>query len=157
MNKNMRIVFLTLIGTCAGIVIFYFTYRVLMSRQKCPDGTTRVQIDVASFETQYSGYSMKLEAKLRKDASLTAELDPVKQREISEAMQSARLQLQALAAGYNTCAVTAAQFNQARDRFQRMEGLAQRIEQLSAQRPAGPKTNEMISAYVSEYVRLARE
>ena len=122
----------------------------------CGDGQ-RCTIDVRQFATQYSAYSLQLEAGLNDKAKVSIKLDPVQQEKLSEAMQSANEFRKYVVAGFNSCAITKAQYAQFGARFQALDSLAREINGLAAQpsRSAGDSTR--LTTLISEYSDLAHK
>src|SRR5438132_267337 len=101
MDRNQKAVLLSLFGAIVFVAIVGFAY--LMWKREgvvhCPDGSSHPRMNADQFETQYTGYSGKLQAKLNEKNDFTAELGTQRLQEMSEAMQLARLHMQALVAG----------------------------------------------------------
>jgi len=151
-------VWLALIGACTIIVVVavFAIYSFVSHRPvRCPDGTSRPRIDAASFQTQYSGYSAKLSARFGAGKELAGEITPKQLLAMSEAIQFARLHLQALAEGYNACAVSVAEFNDSRDRFSAMEDIARQMDAIFANGARSPGARAQLSGLVDRFLELA--
>jgi hypothetical protein len=114
-------------------------------------------INAEQFATDYTGYTAKVQAKLTEKSDLSAEIGTQKLREMSDAMQQSRLHIQSLAAGYDACAVDTSEFNDARNRYQRMEDVAREISNINSQQPLKIAEETRIKQLVDEYIRLSRE
>jgi hypothetical protein len=122
----------------------------------CGDGQ-RCTIDVREFATQYSAYSLQLEASLKDTAKISVKLDPVQQEKLSEAMQSANEFRKYVVSGFNSCAITKAQYGQFGARFQALESLAREINGLAAQPSRSADDSTKLTALISEYSDLAHK
>jgi hypothetical protein len=123
MNDNQRTVLIWSISAALLITIAILIFNFLQGHGSvfCPDGTTHPRIDPRDFQTQYSAYTISLEAKLDQHTTLSGQLGEQQLQRMSDAIQAARLHMLAVADGYNACAINPQQFNEARDRYQRME------------------------------------
>jgi len=122
----------------------------------CGDGSRRT-IDIRDFTTQYSAYSLELEASIAEKGKLSTKITPVQLQQLSEAMQSAREFRKFLVAGYNSCAVTKAQYGQYGARFQALDNLAREMNELAA-KPSLPQTETTkLAALISQYGELSKK
>lgn len=157
MDKNQKTVLMSAIGAVFFLVLIYLAYLIVAQNNTlaCPDGTKRVRLNVRAFETQYSVSTLQLGAKLSEDKSFTADLGAKQLQQMSEAVQLARLHMQALADGYNACAISQEQFNKSRDRFQQMEGIAAEINGISGKDKLTTEDQVRLSNLVNEYIQLS--
>ena len=158
MDRNQKTVLLALLGTIVLLVIGSFAY-IILKREgtvHCPDGSTHSRMNAEQFETQYTGYSAKLQAKLNQKNYFAAELGTQKLQEMSEAMQLARLHMQALVAGYDVCAVDVKEFNSARGRYQQMEDIAREMSDISSHASLKSAEETRVKQLVDEYIRISR-
>ncbi len=143
----------------AVIALFAFLGRDFLLRRgrsiQCPEGP-RQTIDVRDFVVQYSAYSATLEAKLEKQGEFSAKLDPVQLTALNEAAQQAAEFRKLLIVGYNSCAVSTAQFAAAGVRFQVLDGLARQIDQLAHQPNPAAEDRSRLTALVQEYLGQSR-
>jgi len=157
MDRNQKTVFLTLLGTVVLLVAASFAY--FISKREgvvhCPDGSSHGRMNADQFETRYTGYSAKLQAKLSEKNDFAAEFGTQKLQEMSEALQLARLHLQALVAGYDVCAVDEKEFNNARNRYQQMEDIAHEVNDLSSHAPLTIAEETRVKQLIEEYIRLS--
>jgi hypothetical protein len=133
-NANTRLAGV-IIGGIVLLAALWVTWDLTNRRQRCFDcgDGQRCTIDVRQFATQYSAYSLQLEASLNDKAKGSVKLDPVQQQKLSEAMQSANEFRKYVVAGFNSCAITKAQYAQLGARFQALDSLAREINGLVAQ------------------------
>jgi hypothetical protein len=155
MDRNQKTVFLGGLLTVILLALGSYIFFRLKSTDvvHCPDGTTHPKMDAAGFATEYTGYSAKLQAKLNEKGDFSAELGTQKLQEMSEAMQQARLHMQSLAEGYNACAVDPSEFNDARNRYQRMEDIARQINEISSHIPLKTEDEVRLKQLIDEYIR----
>jgi hypothetical protein len=158
MNRNQRTALLYLFGTIVVLVVVGLGYLMWKQTQvvHCPDGTSHPKIDAAQFATQYTGITVNLEAKFAKTGEFSADLGTQKLQEMSEALQQSRLHMQALAAGYDACAVNAESFNEARSRYQRMEDIASQLTTISNHKPLSEAEKAQLIQLVDEYIQISR-
>lgn len=122
----------------------------------CDDGARRT-IDIRDFTTQYSAYSLELEASVQDKIKISTKLTPVQQQQLSEALQSANEFRKFVVAGYNSCAVTKAQYSQYGARFQTLDNLGREINQLTAKPSLSEEETKNMASLVSQYAELARK
>jgi hypothetical protein len=158
-TKNAKTVSLVVI--VAGVVLgTVFIARDLVLRRHgvfdCGDGPRRT-IDLRDFATEYSAYSLELEASMPNKAKISAKLSPVQLQQVSEAMQSADEFRKYVVAGYNSCAITKVQYAQDGERFQAMDGVARQINRLLAKPSPSEQESSSLAGLIDEYGRLATQ
>jgi hypothetical protein len=140
------------------IVAALFLGRDLLLRQgsaiQCPDGPRRT-IDIRAFEVTYSSYSVAFEAKITDRGELSGKVDPVQLMALSDAAQQAAEFRKLLVAGYNSCAISSAQFSTAGARFQVLDGLAREIDRMSKRPGLSQDERTRLASLAEEYVRHA--
>lgn len=147
-----------IITIAAVVLVVLFLARDMVLRRgstvQCPDGP-RQTIDIRSFQTRYSAYSVSFEAKLEEKGELNGKVDPVQLVQLSESAQQAAEFRKFLVAGYNSCAISKEQFSNAGSRFQVLDGLARQIDGI-AKRPDLPQPERArLATLVGEYIRQA--
>jgi hypothetical protein len=146
----------------AGVVILALTWvgwDIARGHQRsldCGDGQ-RYSIDGRQFATQYSAYSLQLEATLNDKAKVSVKLDPVQLQKLSEAMQNANEFRKYVVAGFNSCAITKVQYGQFGSRFQALDNLAREINELAPKSTRSAEENARLTSLVDEYTDLARK
>jgi hypothetical protein len=158
-TRNAKTVSLVVI--VAGVVIaFVFIARDLLLRRHgvfdCGDGPRRT-IDMRDFATEYSAYSVDLEANVADKVKVSTKLKPVQQQQLSEALQSANEFRKYVVAGYDSCAITKVQYNQDGERFQAMDGVARQITGLLAKPSLSQQESSSLAGLIDEYGRLAAQ
>lgn len=159
MTRNAKAVALAAIGTAILLVIVVSARDLILRRHgsfDCGDGPRRT-IDIRDFTTQSSAYSVELEANLAEKAKISTKLNPVQLQHLSEAVQQAQEFRKYVVAGYNSCAVTKAHYEQYGTRFQALDSLARRIDELAAKPSLTPEETASLAALVSQYGDLARK
>ena len=159
MTKNAKTVSLVLI--VAGVVLgSVFIARDLLLRRHgvfdCGDGPRRT-IDMRDFATEYWAYSVELEASVADKAKISAKLSPVQLQHLSEAMQSANESRKYVVVGYNSCAISKAQYGQHGARFQALDSLAREINQLIGKPSLSQDESAKLAALVDQYGQLAAQ
>jgi hypothetical protein len=157
-TKNQRNVYVAIAGTAVILTVVLLTYHLIERNNQvpCPDGVKRVRLDSGAFQTKYSANTLRLEINLKDQKSFATELGAKQLQQMSEAVQLARLNMKALADGFNACAVSPEEFNSSRNRFQRMESIAGEVNALSARPRLTSDDQALLSKLVDEYVALSR-
>lgn len=123
---------------------------------ECGDGQ-RCTIDTRQFATQYSAYSLQLETSLKDKARISVRLDPVQQEKLSEATQSANEFRKYVVSGFNSCAITKAQYGQFGARFQALDSLAREIKELAGEPARSAEESAKLTTLVDEYADVAHK
>src|ERR1039458_9597919 len=92
MTKNARVVSIAAFAVLIFVVLVLIGRDLLLRRRvnlDCGDGP-RYTIDIRDFATQYSAYSVELEASIADKGKISTKLSPTQLDQISEAVQSAR-------------------------------------------------------------------
>jgi hypothetical protein len=110
------------------IVTIYLGYDLWNGHQRFLDrgdgqGST---IDVRQFATQYSTYSLELEATLGDKAKVWARINPVQLQQLSEALQTTRELRKYVVSGLNSCAIAKDQYGQIGKKFQALDTVRER-------------------------------
>ena len=158
MTKNTRTVLLAALG--AGFVLrLVFVGRDLFRASpktiECDDGS-RQTIDIRDFVTQYSAYSVEFEATMGAKAKFSGKLDPVQLQQLSESLQHANEFRKFLVAGYNSCAITKAQYAQYGTRFQAMDGLSRQIDSMVSKPELAGTDRATLEDLVQQYIELSQ-
>ena len=157
-STNTRLVVVLVLGVVV-LVVIWVGWDLTKGHQRCFDcgDGQRCTIDVRQFATQYSAYSLQLEASLNEKAKVSVKLDPVQQQKLSEAMESANEFRKYVVAGFNSCAISKAQYAQLGARFQALDGLAREINGLAAQPSRSADDSTRLTTLISEYSDLAHK
>ena len=149
MNKNAKVVS---IAAIVALILF-------LRRHGCFDcgDRQRCTIDARDFTTKYSAYSLELEASVADKAKVSTRINPVQLQQLSEAMQSARDFRQFVVAGYNSCAVSKAQYGQYGARFQALDNLAREINGLTGKSSLSQDESARLASLISQYGELAHK
>ncbi len=153
-----KTVFGAVVTVALAVVAVLYLGRDLILRQGsqilCEEGPRRT-IDIRSFEVAYSAYSVAFEAKVTDRGELSGKVDPVQLLALSDAAQQAAEFRKLLVAGYNSCAISSAQFSSAGARFQVLDGLAREIENISRRSDLSGPEKTRLASLAEEYVRHA--
>jgi hypothetical protein len=158
-TKNSKIVATVAIVAVVVVVVVLVARDLFLGRQKtvtCPDGP-HPTIDIRDFTTQYWAYSAKLEATVADKTKVSAELDPRVLAQASDALQEAKEFRKYVVAGYNSCAVTAAQYAQFGARFNTLDRLAGEINTLISKPSLSQDENVKLAGLISQYGDLVRQ
>jgi hypothetical protein len=158
-TRNTKAVWLTGAGVLVLVVSIVVGRDLFLRRQKtfdCGDGQRR-SIDIRDFTTQYSAYSWELEASFKDTAKISAKINPVQLQQLSESVQNARDFRQYVVAGYNSCALTKAQYGQYGAKFQALDNLAREINELLAQPSPSTDAKTKLGSLITEYGVLSRK
>lgn len=149
-----------IVGIAAVVVlaILWVGYDLFLRSSRaidCPDGRRRT-IDTREFATQYVGYAVELEASVG-DKKLAGKLDPKLHQALSEALQQSNEFRKFLVHGYNSCAVSAAQFARHGARFQALGDVARQIDGLARRSDLGEPERRQLEGLVGQYIELLRK
>lgn len=159
MTKNVKSVTQCAIAVVALLVLAVVGRDIYLRTQRthdCGDGP-RPTIDIRDFTTRYSAYSLELEASIADKARISTKLTPNIVQQLSEATQNARDLRQYIVAGYNSCAVTKAQYAQSENRFQALDSLAREINELTGKPSLSPQEATTVNRLIKQYGELARK
>ncbi len=159
MTKSAKVVSLAVVGAgAAALIVLVLGRRDMLLRLHgtfdCGDGPRRT-IDIRDFATEYSAYSVELEASIADKVKVSTKLSPVQLQHLSEAMQSANEFRKYVVAGYNSCAITKVQYTQDGERFQAMESVAREINGLLAKPFLSQQESSSLAGLIDEYIKLA--
>jgi len=153
MTKNTKIVILAGIGL-AVLVVVSIVGRDMAIRLRgtfdCGDGPRRT-IDIRDFTTKYSAYSVELETSVANKAKIATRLNPVQQQQLSEATNNSREFRKYVVAGFNSCAVSKAQFAQFGATFQALDSLAREIDNLTRKPSLSEEETAQLAGLISQY------
>ncbi len=157
MRRHAKTVWVVAIAAVVLVILAWFGRDLIQGRAKtitCTDGPRRT-IDIRDFVTKYSGYSVELEADIAKKAKFSGKVSPIQLQQLSESVQSANEFRKYVVAGYNSCAITNAQYALYGTRFQALDSLSRQINNLTAKSelPSGGKAQ--ISNLIQHYGELA--
>jgi len=158
MTKNARTVSLAAITAVVLVVLVVIGRDALLGRHPvldCGDGP-RHAIDIRDFTTQYSAYSVELEASIGDKGKVSTKLNPVQLQQVSEAAQNAREFRKYVVAGYNSCGITKAQYGQYGTRFQALDNLAREINELVSKTSLPQEETKKLADLIKQYGDLVR-
>lgn len=138
------------------IVLAVIGRDVYLKRQEtldCGDGPRR-RIDIRDFTTQYTAYSVELEASVGDKAKISTKLTPQQLQQLSEALQNAREFRLYVVAGYDSCAIDKTQYGQLGSRFQTIDNLAREIDALTAEPSLAEEEKTKLAALIGQYGEL---
>ena len=160
MTKKAKTVSLVVIVAGIVLVVFGWFARDLLLRRHgafdCGDGPRRT-IDMRDFATEYSAYSLELEASIADKVKISTKLTPVQLQQLSEAIESANEFRKFVVAGYNSCAITKVQYTQDGERFQAMDGVARQVNGLLLKPSLSPQEASSLAGLIDEYGKLAAQ
>jgi hypothetical protein len=159
MTKNVKLFWLWAIGAAALIVLAIIARDIFLRRHgivDCGDGPRRT-IDIRDFATQYSAYSLELEATVADKAKISTKLSPVQLQQLSESMQSANEFRKFVVAGFNSCAISKAQYAQFGTKFQALDNLARQIEEMVGRPTLSKSESASLTALTNQYGELVRK
>lgn len=159
MTQNSKTVTTVAVVALLLALVLYVGRDLLLSRGRvvhCADGS-HPTIDMRDFATQYWAYSAKLEANVADKVKVSTELDPKVLAQVSQGLQAAREFRKYVVAGYNSCAITQAQYAQFGTRFYALESLAQEIDALISKPSLSQEEKARVASLVGQYGDLARK
>lgn len=159
MTKSSKTVAIVVIGAAVLVTGVLVARDFLLRRPSmvyCPDGS-HPSIDLRDFTTQYWTYSVKLEASVADRAKVSTELDPKTLEHVSEALQETREFRKYVVAGYNSCAITQAQYGQFDTRFRALDALAREINTLLSKPALTQEESTQLAGLIRQYGDLAKQ
>jgi hypothetical protein len=159
MTKNAKIVATVGISALVLVIALFVARDVFLRPAKtvnCADGS-HPTIDMREFSTQYWAYSGKLEASVGEKAKVSTELDPKVLAQISQGLQEANEFRKYMVAGYNSCAITQAQYAQFGTRFHALDSLAQEMDGLLSKSSLSEGEKATLVGLAGQYGDLARQ
>jgi hypothetical protein len=158
MSRNQKAVWLAGIGAVVLLVIIwrgYDFFRSMPTVVDCGDGP-RTTIDIRDFITQYSAYSVELEAAVH-DKKISAKLNPIQLQQFSESLQHASEFRKYLVAGYNACAVSKNQYSQYGATFQALDSLSRQINTIVSEPELNGRERAGLANLVKQYINLSQQ
>jgi len=158
MNKNQKQVVFALLAVLVILVCGYWFRDVHLrpyGNPNCGDGT-HITIDMRDFETQYTAYTLKLEANIGEKTKISTELEPKQLEQLSEAVQSTREFRKYVVAGYNSCAVTKIQYSEFGQKFQTLDSLAREINELTMKASLSQAEKAQLAGLIKQYGELSK-
>ena len=140
----------------AALWVGYDLFRSWSRAIDCPDGKRRT-IDTRAFATQDVGYAVEFEAGLADKTKLSGKVDPRLHQQLSEALQQSNEFRKFLVHGYNSCAVSAAQYAQYGARFQALGDVARQIDGLTRRTDLAEPDRQQLAKLVVQYIELLRK
>jgi hypothetical protein len=158
-TKSSKTVAIVAIGASVLVIGVLVVSDLLLRRPPvvyCPDGS-HPAIDLRDFTTRYWTYSVKLEASVADRAKVSTELDPQTLEQVSEALQGTREFRKYVVAGYNSCAITQAQYGQFETRFHALDALAREINTLLSKPDLTQEESTQLAGLIRQYGELAKQ
>jgi hypothetical protein len=159
MTRNAKTVWVVAIVAAVVVLLTlaWFGRDLIQGRAKtitCSDGPRRT-IDIRDFVTKHSAYSVELEADIANKAKFSGKVSPIQLQQISESVQSANEFRKYVVAGYDSCAITNAQYALYGARFQALDSLSRQINDLTAKSELSSDEEAQISNLIQQYGELA--
>ncbi len=159
MTKNTKMVWLAGMGLILIVVVLVFMrdWRLTNGMAACGDlEGPRPAIDLRRFETDYTGYSVSLEAEITAKGKLAGKIEPAALQKLSESIQTGQEFRKSLVAGFNACAVTRPAYQAAVLRFQSLDGLARQIDTFARKTSLSQDERNTLIMLVEQYSNLAK-
>jgi hypothetical protein len=158
-NKSKQAWLLAAVGVALTIALLLFLRdrHLTDSTVNCgdPEGA-RPRIDLRQFETNYSSYSVSLEAEVVGKGTLRTKVEPTLLQKLTESIQTGQEFRKALVAGYDACAVTKMSYQSAILRYQTLDGLARQIQSLGSKSNLSASERNSLSTLINEYIRISQ-
>lgn len=156
MNSCPATIWLAGIAAAIAVVVIWVVWdRGHWREFNCEDGPRRT-IDTREFATRYSAHSLELEATFKDSAKVGTKVAPVQLQQLSEALQNSQEFRKYVVNGYNSCAITKAQYAEYGTKFQALDSLAREINQLAGSPSLSPEQSKNLSTLIVQYADLAR-
>ena len=159
MTKSQKTVLIVAIVAVVILAAGYGVWDLWIRHPRCFDcgDGHRCTIDTRQFATQYSAYSLQLEATLNDKQKLSAKLDPVELNKLSEATQNANEFRKYVVNGFNACAISKAQYEQLGSRFQALDSMAREINELTGKPSLTSDEQTKLAELITDYGAAAQE
>jgi hypothetical protein len=158
-TKNAKTISITAIAGVIAVIVILLARDIFLRRQlefECGDGPRRT-IDIRDFTTQYSGYSIQLEAAVMDKAKISTKVTPVQLQQLSEALQNAQEFRKFVVAGYNSCAITKTEYGNYGAKFQALDAVAREINQLAISPSLSTEQSKNLTSLIGQFADLARK
>lgn len=147
-----------LTGIVVALLVFARDRHLTDGVVSCGDAEgPRPQIDLRKFETDYTGYSISLEAEIVGKGKLAGKVEPAALQKLSESIQAGQEFRKALVAGYDACAVTRHAYQKAILRFQSLDGLAHQIGAFAAKPNLEVGERDSLKKLVEQYISSTQQ
>lgn len=156
MNSNTKSVALLLVGAALIAILAFFFKDDLAPAVQCNDGM-RKPISIDNFTTKYWAYSAEFEANITEKGKLFGKLSSTQLYALSDASQQANEFRKFLVAGFNSCTITKLQYGEFGSRFQQLDNLSRRIDDLAAVPNPTESDKAGLSQLIDEYVAFSQQ
>ena len=159
MSKNLKVVSIAAIIALvllAGLWLARDLFLGSSAEIRCDDGI-RHTIDLRKFTTQYWAYAVEVEASVRDVTKIAGKLQPQQLQELSTAQQQANEFRKFVVAGFNSCAISKAQFSDHGARFQALDAVAQQIDGLLGRPTLDEAARKSLDGLVTRYTTMAQQ
>lgn len=159
MTKNTRIVVVSSLAALvvlAGLWVFRDLFLGASAEIRCDDGARRT-IDLREFTTQYWAYAVEFEASIQDVTKVSGKLEPRQLQELNAAQQQANEFRKYVVAGFNSCAISKAQYLKQVTRFQALDSVARQIDGLLERPALNPAGRTRLAELVERYAAMAQD
>jgi len=156
MNSSTKSVALVVVVVALIAILAFIFKDNLAPAVQCNDGM-RKPINIDNFTTQYWAYSAEFEANIAEKGKLFGKLDPTQRQALSDASQQANEFRKFVVAGFNRCAITKLQYGEFGSRFQQLDSLSRRIDDLAAVPNPTESDKAWLSQLIDEYVAFSQQ
>jgi hypothetical protein len=161
MNKNSRLVLLALIAAVLVIALVYAWIDHDRTKQvKIDCGATegiRYQIDMNTFATKYTGYTISIEGEIKDKGKLSAKLGETQYQQLSESLQRQNAFVKSLVGGFNGCGVSQKDYNKAILNYEKVDDVARQIDEYLKKDRLSANESAQLGELVHRYTALTNQ
>ncbi len=152
MKSTLKLVLIILISlTLLSVVYLGLDYWKGRPRTiHCEDGD-RQTVDFRDLQMKYSGNKISLEVEVMNRLKLRPEIDSKVLQRAYESTQNWDQFLKGLVAGYNSCAISKADYAKILQRYQAVEAISKNLSQLLQKSPLTQQDGEMAKRLIEQY------
>jgi hypothetical protein len=158
MKSTVKIVFIIVVSM-ALIAVVYLSLYYWKNRPRsinCDDGE-RQTIDYRDFQINYSGNKISLEIEVMDKLKLRPEIDPQVLQMAYESTQNWDQFLKGLVVGYNSCAISKADYAVILQRYKIVEETSKNLSQLLRKSPLTQQDMETAKRLIQQYSSTSQE
>jgi len=141
------VICLTLLGG-SYVILDYWKGRSRIIH--CDDGERRT-IDYRDFQLRYSANKISLQVEILNKLKVRSEIDPKVLQTAYESTQHLDQFLKGVVIGYNSCAISKADYVEILQRYQTVEAISKNLSQLLQKTPLTPQDGETAKRLIEQY------
>jgi hypothetical protein len=157
-KPTVKFAFITVISTIL-FAVFYLSIDYLKHRPRtihCDDGQ-RETVDYRDLQLKYSSYNISLNVEVMNKLKVRPEIGSKLLQTAYESTQGWDQFLKGLVAGFNSCAISKADYNLALQRYKAMEDISKNLSQRLQKNTLSKQDVEIIRLLIEQYSFISKE